>query len=193
MGKVKYGLKNVHYAVATIDETTNTATYAKPPVKWPGAVSLSMEAKGDTSNFYADDGIYFTTVANNGYEGDLEMAMVLDSFRTDVLGEEMDKNNVMVDDTNALQVHFALLFEFQGDKSGRRHVLFNCVASRPGISSATKGESVEVKTETVHITAAPVHCDALKKDMTKAYADSESSAYAKWYETVYSPVANDAM
>lgn len=184
--KVKYGLKNVYYAVATINEEDNTATYTTP-VKWNGAVSLSLEAQGETSNFYADDGIYFTTVANNGYEGDLEMALVSDSFRTEVLGEVKDKNGVMVDDTNAAQVHFALLFEFKGDQKNRRHVMYNCVATRPSVSSTTKAESVEVQTETVTITAAPIHCAALDKDITKADAQEDSTAYATWFSTVYEP------
>ena len=37
--KVKYGLKNCYYAVATIDELTNEATYDTPK-PWPGAVNL---------------------------------------------------------------------------------------------------------------------------------------------------------
>ena len=186
--KVKYGLKNVYYAVATIDEDTNSATYAAP-VKWNGAVSLSLEAQGDTTNFYADDGIYFTSIANNGYEGDLEMALVSDSFRTDVLQEIKDANGVMLDDTNAEQIHFALLFEFQGDSKARRHCMYNCVASRPSVSSTTKSESIEVQTETVTITAAPIHNTVLDKDVTKADADADSAAYADWFKAVYVPVS----
>ena len=49
--KVKYGLKNVHYAVAT--ETGGTLTYATP-VPIPGGVSLTLEPKGEKAEFYAD-------------------------------------------------------------------------------------------------------------------------------------------
>ncbi len=186
--KVKFGLKNVYYAVATIDETNNTATYAEP-VRWNGAVSLSMDAQGDTTSFYADDGIYFTTVANNGYSGDLEMALVSDSFREDVLKEVTDANGVRYDDTNASQVHFALLFEFQGDVNAKRHCLYNCVATRPSLSSSTKSESVEVQTESVTITATQIHNDKLNVDMTKADVTADGAAYADWFKAVYTPGA----
>lgn len=188
--KVKFGLKNTYYAVATIDETDNTATYAAP-VKMNGAVSLSMEAQGDTNKFYADDGVYFASVANNGFEGDLEMALIPDSFRKDILGEVEDKNKVLVDDTNASQVQFALLFEFQGDKKAKRHAFFNCVATRPAVASATKGESVEPQTETLTITASPIHCAALNTDITKANCESDNTAYDTWFTEVYTPVAPD--
>ena len=73
--KVKYGIKNVHYALLTND----TPTY-ETPVPIPGAVSFSLEASGDTTPYYADDMQYFVTVANNGYTGDLEMALFPDKF-----------------------------------------------------------------------------------------------------------------
>lgn len=184
--KVKFGLKNVYYAKATIDAEANTATYDTPK-RIPGAVSLSMDAQGDTTNFYADDGVYFTVTANNGYQGDLEVALYPDEFKKDILGYVTDKNGVLIEDTGAIPKPFALIFEFSGDVNARRHCLFNCTSTRPAVSSKTKAESVEVQTETSTITAAPIHCTALDKDMTKADCDKDSSAYNSWFSEVYTP------
>ena len=36
-------------------------------------MNLSLDPEGDTEPFYADDMVYYTTVANNGYSGDPEI------------------------------------------------------------------------------------------------------------------------
>ena len=55
--KVKFGLKNCHYAKLT--ETGGVITYGTP-VAIKGAVNLSLDATGDETNFFADDVTAFT-------------------------------------------------------------------------------------------------------------------------------------
>ena len=124
--KVKFNICNVHYALITVSEE-GEVTFGTP-VAMPGAVSLSLEPNGEPSNFYADGYAYYTISNNMGYEGDLELAMVPESFRTDVLKESLDTNQVLVENANVETANFALLFEFDGDVKKIRHVLYNCSA-----------------------------------------------------------------
>lgn len=185
--KIKYGLRNVYYAIATIG-TDGTASYDSP-VAFPGAVSLSIEPQGETSPFYADNIVYYTSISNTGYEGDLEMARIIDSFKTDVLGEIADDKNVYLEDAGASPIHFALMFQFEGDESATRHVLYNCVATRTSLSGSTKTESIEPQTETVSLTAASVYFSSIQKDIVKAStsAATDSTTYNGWNSTVYTP------
>ena len=187
--KIKYGLKNVHYAIATI-ATDGTATYGTP-VAFPGAVSLSLEPQGENTPFYADNIAYWIGVGNNGYEGDLEVARVTDDFKSDVLGMIEDAKDVLVEDVNAAAVHFALLFQFEGDESATRHVMYNCTATRPNTGGETKGETVEPQTETLTITATSIYNSSLNKDIVKAEAtgDADATTYNGWFSAVYSPTA----
>lgn len=185
--KIKYGIKNCYYAVATIG-TNGTATYTTP-VALPGAVSLSLDAQGDTNDFYADNIVYYTSVANNGYEGDLELALIPDSFRKDVLGDVEDAKKVLVENANADPVHFALLFEFAGDQQATKHVMYNCTATRPAVGSSTKEDNIEPGTETISINAKSVYNAALQKDIVKAKTkeDTNATAYSTWTSAVYQP------
>ena len=160
--KVKFNLKNAHYAVMNVDED-GTVTF-ETPVAIPGSVSLSLSAKGDTSEFYADGMVYYTATANNGYEGDFEMALIPQTFEPKA---------------------FALLFEFDGDVKATRHVMYNCKASRPDVASKTNEDKKEVQTDKLSLTASPLANGNVKTKTTGATANE---TYTKWYESVYVPV-----
>lgn len=184
--KVKFNLKNVHAAklTETVADGVTSFSYGTPRAI-PGAVSISLDAEGESSPFYADGIVYFRSVTNNGYSGDLEMALVPEWFRTEILQEELDGKGVLIEKSgNRESVKFALLFEFDGDVNCIRHVLYNCTSSRPSIESETKEDTIEPGTETLSITADP-RADGLVKARTGDTTDA--TTYANWYKSVYLP------
>ena len=182
--KVKYNLKNAHYAILSFGTDGNPVFGT--PVPMPGSVSISLDANGEPENFYADGIAYYVINNNMGYDGDLELALIPEGFRTDVLHETLDANGVLVEDANAELVPFALLFEFDGDKKHIRHVLYNCSASRPGIEGKTNEDSKEVQTETLTIKATPLPDGKVKAKTGNA---TNQTAYNGWYNAVYLPQA----
>ena len=178
--KVRYGLKNVHYATVTF-AADGTPTFGTP-VAIPGAVNLSLNANGEPEKFYADGIAYYTMNNNMGYDGDLEIALIPQSFRTDILKETADSNGVLIENADVEPEHFALLFEFNGDKHHIRHVLYDCTASRPAIEGKTNTEKKEVQTEKLTLSASPLPSGIVK---AKTGDSTDSTAYNGWYSSVY--------
>ena len=185
--KVKYGLSNAYYAV--YDETAGT--YGTP-VALPGAVNLSLDQEGETNKFRADNIDYYVSISNNGYSGDLELALVPDSFRTDVMGELTDATSgLQYEVANAIPKAFALLFQFEGDESATRHVLYYCKATRPTLASQTTEDTIEPVTETISVTATVINktIGGNVVPLVKAKCGVNDSAYSTFFTAVQLPGA----
>lgn len=185
--KVKFGLSNVFYAIATL-ASDGTASYGSPKAI-PGAVSLSMPASSNRSVFYADNIEYYVSSGATSREGTLTVAKIPDGFYTDIFSMVTDTEGAMIDNVNSAVVHFALTFEFSGDANKTRHVLYNCTATRPAIGSETTNESVTPVTEEI-----PLQCSSIWDSVNEIYTDHAkvaygSSPYATWNEAIYQTAA----
>lgn len=187
--KVEYGLCNVYYAVITgYDTETKKYTYGTP-IPIPGGVSVTFSASGDSNPFYADNITYFNVKTNAGYEGDLEIALIPDSFRINVLGEE-EIDGMLVENSDAQGKEFALMFQFDGDASGRRHIFYRCSSGRPDIASSTKEGSTTPNTNKLTIT-----CMARENDhyiKSSLLEVKNPTRYSNWNTQVQEPIAEDA-
>lgn len=182
--KIKYGLKNVHYApvIEAIKDGVTSVTFSTP-IAIPGAVNLTLSPVGDTTPFYADDVEYYTAIANNGYDGSIEMALIPDSFKVTVLKEIVDAKKVQFEESDKQPAPFALLFEFAGDVKATRHVMYYCKATRPNIESGTKGQGIEPKTETLNLTCRNLPGTTIIK--AKTTEETDEMTYKDWYKSVY--------
>ncbi len=176
--KVKFGLKNVHIAIRDGDT-------AGTPMAVPGAVSLSMDPQGEQSIFYADNIAYYVTQSNQGYSGDLELAMIPDAMRQAIWGEVLQATDkVLYEVANAEPAIFDLGFQIEGDQQERLTWIYGCTATRPQIGSTTIAESKEVQTEKCTITSSPL-ANGLVKSVTTA--ETTAAVKSAWFESVYVP------
>lgn len=182
--KVVFGLRNAHYSIITEGED-GAITYGVP-VALKGAVEISLEPRGETTDFYADDILYYTTVSNQGYETSLTVANIPQEFRTDVLGETLEgTDNVLTENTSTKSKKIAFMFEFDGDIKAVRHCLYYCTVTRPSLTSATKTESAEPQTQELSLISAPRPEDGVVKRSTTP--ETPDLVYNAWYTTVYLP------
>ena len=179
--KVKFGLSNVH--VAKITEEGGEITYGTP-FAVPGAVSLTAEPEGDTTPFYADNIKYYVAVANNGYTGDLEIAMTPKEFLTQILGQLEDTNGALIESANDVNARFALMGEIEGDIKKRRFVYYDCTAARPSAEMNTVEESKEPQTDTISITMAARSSDNVIKAVIEP-SEENQEVYNTFFTKVY--------
>ena len=181
--KVVYGLKNVHYSKMTINET-GKVVYAKP-VAIKGAVEISLESKAELVSFEADNEVYYSAPGTSSYEGTLTLAKVPDAFLVDILGEVLDATDgVQTEVDGAKTSNFALLFQFEGDVNGVRHLFYNCSASRPSVASKT-GKEINTTELAFKASAKPsesVNDKAIVK--AKTTGNTTTAIYNNWFNSV---------
>lgn len=186
MGRIRYGLKNLHYAIAT-EGTGGALTYATP-VAVPGAKSISLAPAGTAIDEPADDVVWYHKDTNDGYTGTIEFEDTAagDSFLAAVLGMTTDTKDVVFEAASDEYKEFALLGQFTleggaDNETGKRFCFFRCVAARPNTDGQTKEVSgLTIATNTVNITAMA----RINDDMVKASCDSNSASYANWFTAV---------
>ena len=180
--KVHYDLTNVYVSPLTVDLDTGTVTFGVPK-RLPGAISMDLAAQGEQIKRRADAIDYYVTNSNNGYSGDLNIVMVPDWFRQEYLGDTLSENDkVLVENAQAEPKPFAMLYEFLGDKSRRRHCLYNVTASRPNIKAENKDNQKEADTESMAMTALPLPDGKVKASTT---ADTPKLVYENWTKSVW--------
>lgn len=178
----------VHYDLVDVFAAALTFTEGKPtygtPKQLEGSIGLDMSAQGSSYKLRADGIDYYRTYSNSGYEGDLTMALVPDWFRQQYLGESLSTDKVAVENAEAEHKPFALIFGFKGDASRRRHVLYNCMAGRPGIKGENKDNEKEPDTESLPLSAVPLPDGSVKASTT---AETTESVVSGWNSAVWLP------
>lgn len=178
--KVQFNLKNVHYAILT---SGGDAPAWAAPVHVPGAVTLTLDPQGDVTPFYADGIVFYQSVANNGYSGDLEIARFPDQMLKDIWGfEEVTEDHVLIENVKAEPKSFALLYQIDGDKDNQFYCLYNCSGTRPGIGGSTNKETKEAETKSSSITAVSLENGNV---MARTMANTPANIKEAWFSKVY--------
>lgn len=178
--RVKFGIKNVHVFPIT-SMTGGVPTYGDP-IAVPGAVSFSMSAQGDINKFYADNIVYYQSAANNGYEGDMTLALIPEAFYEKIFGQIPDVNGVMTENASIEAKAFAMTFEEDGDQTGTKFVLYNCTATRPTKELQTIEDSKTPVTQQLTVSAAPLASGDVMGMTTSATPEGVKNA---WHNSVY--------
>lgn len=182
--KVQFGLKNCYYAKLTETIQSGSVTYSyATPVAIPGAVTLTLDPAGEVSPFYADNIVYYQSVANNGYSGDLEVARFPDSFYKDIFGfTETTTGKVLQENSATEPAAFALLYQIDGDASNECYALYKCSATRPGAGSTTITDTKTPQTQSSSLTASP-RADGLV--FARTTDTTPTATKTSWFSSVY--------
>ena len=195
-GTVQFGLCNVY--VASVTETRDpvtgviSTTYGTPKA-WPGAVHMTLNTKATSEDSYADNGVWYVSNTNPGYDGTYESMHVPEWAATDLLGRYADDNGAIIESTEDRPSYFALMFETDTDTVPTRYVYYKCILSNPSGDWETKTDSTTPKTATANIRVMPRAdvdtVSGLSKHAIGAVvsATTDGTAYDGFYPAVYEP------
>ena len=148
--KVEFGISQLHVGTYTVDD--QSAVTLGTPYHQKGAVSFSPEENSEQNTFYADNIAYWSGYSGGSIEGDLEVAMFDDEFKTQFLGYATLTNGGIANVKNATKPNVYIAFQVEGDAESRRVILYNCSLGAITREYNTIEENKEPATETLGVT-----------------------------------------
>lgn len=149
--KVVFGVSNLHVCTYDVDSETGTVTLGTP-LHVPGTVNISMDAESEENKFFADNVVYWSGYADNGYSGEIENALFDDTFKTTFLNWENIDNGGVAQIKGKQNKKVAMMFQIEGDAEARRGILYNVSLGHITRAYATTEETIEPQTATLPFT-----------------------------------------
>jgi phi13 family phage major tail protein len=119
MPGVQVGLKDLHYAILTKDDSTGVVY--QTPVKIAGAINAKISPKSDTQTLYADDGPSETVTTLGEIEVEFEAKDLPLSVQAALLGHSIS-NGILIKNANDIAPYVALGFRSQKSNGKYRYV-----------------------------------------------------------------------
>ena len=148
--KVEFGISNLHVFTYTVG-SGGTVTLGTP-YHQPGAISFSPEQDSNENTLNADNIVYWSEYSEGPFNGDLEVALFDDEFKTQFLGYANFNGGGIAQVKNATKPSVGIAFEIDGDQEKRRAVFYNCSLGAITRSYKTIGDEKEPATETIPVT-----------------------------------------
>lgn len=153
MSKVQFGISELHVGTYTETTTTQGTTVTLgTPYHQKGAVSFSPEVESNQNDFYADNIVYWSGYSGGKIEGDLEVAMFDDTFKTQFLGYKTLTSGGLANVKNPTKPNVYIAFQTETDGTPIRVILYNCALGNISRTYETIGEQKEPKTATLPVT-----------------------------------------
>lgn len=189
MGKVRFGISDVYYAVMTESTASGVTTISYGSKKAiPGAVSLTLDVQGDTNDFYADNGVYASFDSNNGFSGTLTIADVPESVYTDLLGYYKDTTSGMLTElAAATEVYFGMMCKVSSNEDPIGFKFYKCALSRPAFAANTTTETIDPDTQELSIRVMPVEAASGAKIVKSHQVLISSSAESTFFTSIELP------
>lgn len=181
---VEFGLTNVYIAKATKAQD-GSVSYGTPARLYGGVdLAISSDTSGSDNIFYADNIAYYrATGGNTGFSGTLEIALLPDWFKTDILGQTKNADDVLMETSSDTFSPFAMLYQVDGDATETLRCFYYCEVSRPNENAHTIEDTQTPQTTTLNITISPRPDTGDIKAQTTD--DTATSTISAWFTAVY--------
>ena len=147
--KVLMGFSDLYVGTYTV---TNGTVTLGTPYHQAGAVGFSPEPQGEENKFYADNIEYYMSYSGGTRQGDLEVAMFDDEFKTQFLGYRETADGGLAEVKNPNKPRIYAMWKILGDAEDRKVIMYNGSLGNINREYSTLEDNKEPVTETVPVT-----------------------------------------